>query len=168
MHRIYVSGMNSPLGRIRVAGDDRALLRVLLPCANGRERLTQELARVYGPVDLQHDGEIPSLFLEELSRYFQGKFVTFRTPVRPHGTAFQKRVWKILARIPYGETRSYGWVAKKAGVPGGARAVGQANARNPVPIMVPCHRVVAGDGTLGGFSSGVEHKKLLLRMEKRL
>ena len=76
--------------------------------------------------------------------------------------------WKSLSRISYGETRSSGWVAEKAGVPGGARAVGQANARNPLPIIIPCHRIVAGDGTLGGFSSGVAHKKILLRLEQRL
>ncbi len=167
MLRIYVDSLNTPLGRIRVAGDDRALLRVLLPCDHGRERLNLELTRAYAPLEIRDGGEIPSRFLEELARYFQGKLVSFQTPVRPHGTPFQKRVWKILTRIPSGETRSYGWVAGRAGIPGGARAVGQANARNPLPIVVPCHRVVAADGKLGGFSSGVEQKRFLLRLEQR-
>jgi methylated-DNA-[protein]-cysteine S-methyltransferase len=106
-------------------------------------------------------------FLEELSRYFQGDLFSFQTPVNPQGTPFQKKVWRVLAGIPYGETRSYGWVAVQSGVPAGARAVGQANRRNPLPLIVPCHRVISADGGIGGYSSGTARKRWLLRWESR-
>jgi methylated-DNA-[protein]-cysteine S-methyltransferase len=163
---IHLDTTDTPLGRIWVAADGRALLRVLLNGDPSPERLEQELVRTYGPLAFRHGGEIPACFAQELAAYLQGEIRSFRTPVRPHGTPFQKRVWKVLARIPYGETRTYGWVARGAGIPGGARAVGQANARNPVPLLVPCHRVVAADGTLGGFSSGLRVKRFLLDLER--
>lgn len=81
------------------------------------------------------------------------------------GTPFQKRVWRQLLKIPFGETRSYGWIAKKMGLNGGAQAVGQVVKKNPVPILIPCHRVIASDGSVGGYSSGVSIKKKLLRHE---
>ncbi|HLP42441.1 MAG TPA: methylated-DNA--[protein]-cysteine S-methyltransferase, partial [Fibrobacteria bacterium] len=83
----------------------------------------------------------------------------------PRGTAFQLRIWAELARIPYGETWSYGELAKRAGSPGAARAVGTANGRNPLCILIPCHRVVRGTGDLGGFAGGVENKAFLLALE---
>jgi len=165
--RIYLDEIETPLGRIGVAGDDRAVLRVLLPGPQGLAWLKQELLRVCGPVEFKRGGEIPGRFSEELAGYFQGTLFTFRTPVRVQGTPFQERVWEILSRIPYGETRTYGWVARCAGTPGGARAVGQANARNPLPLVVPCHRVVAANGRLGGFSSGRDQKRFLLALEQR-
>lgn len=102
---------------------------------------------------------------EELKEYFAGKRRTFTFPLEPEGTAFEKRVWKALEKIPYGETRTYSDVARSIGNPTAARAVGAANGRNPIPIVVPCHRVVAAGGKLGGFGGGLPLKKKLLSLE---
>jgi O-6-methylguanine DNA methyltransferase len=98
--------------------------------------------------------------------YLSGKSRSFSLPIDLDGqTPFQKKVWQMLQTIPYGRVRSYGWVARKIGKPGAARAVGAACGANPVPLLVPCHRVVAGDGSLGGFSGGLSNKKRLLKLE---
>jgi methylated-DNA-[protein]-cysteine S-methyltransferase len=110
---------------------------------------------------------------EEISAYFAGELRDFSLPLRPAGTAFQLGVWEALRRIPYGETRSYGELARELGRPGGARAVGQANGRNPLPLLVPCHRVLASDGGIGGYMGdwsagrGVAIKRWLLELERR-
>jgi len=164
---IHVDSLRTPLGRIWAAAGERALLRVLLPGSGGRDRLLRDLAGSHGRVRIAGRNALTAGFFEELNAYFQRKLFVFSTPVAPQGTDFQQRVWQALRGIPYGETRSYGSVAGQVGLPrGGARAVGQANARNPVPIIVPCHRVVASDGGLGGFSSGLDHKRRLLRLER--
>ncbi len=103
---------------------------------------------------------------EELDEYFVGKRRDFDLPLAPKGTEFQKRVWECLRNIPYGETRSYKDIAIAAGSPKGFRAVGMANNRNPIAIIVPCHRVVGSDGKLVGYASGVEKKTFLLELEK--
>ena len=105
------------------------------------------------------------LVAEELKEYFAGKRRTFTFPLEPEGTAFEKRVWKALEKIPYGATRTYGDIARSIGNPSAARAVGAANRRNPIPIVVPCHRVVAAGGKLGGFGGGLPLKKKLLSLE---
>ncbi len=103
----------------------------------------------------------------ELDRYFAGRPTTFSVPLDPQvGTPFQRRVWEELTRIPYGETRSYGEVAAALGSPRAARAVGSANGSNTIPIVVPCHRVIKADGGLGGYGSGVEIKRKLLKLEQ--
>jgi len=99
--------------------------------------------------------------------YYSGKKIEFPDALDFSGaTEFQKQVWQAAQRIPQGETRSYGWIAKQIGKPRAARAVGQALGKNPFLIIVPCHRVIAGDGTLGGFGCGLPAKKKLLKMEK--
>lgn len=104
--------------------------------------------------------------MDALTGYFAGKPTHFKTPVDlSTGTPFQQRVWRKLIEIPYGEVRTYKWVAKEIGLPKGVRAVGQACGSNPVPIIVPCHRVIRADGSLGGYSSGVALKKELLKLE---
>ncbi len=101
----------------------------------------------------------------ELRDYCAGKRTQFTFPVRPAGTDFNQRVWQELARIPYGETRTYGQLARTIGRPKAARAVGTANGRNPIPIVLPCHRVVASGGKLGGYGGGLELKRKLLELE---
>jgi len=101
-----------------------------------------------------------------LSAYLEGTRRSFDLPLDLEGqTAFRTKVWAVLQTIPYGRVRSYGWVARKVGRPRAARAVGAACGANPVPLLVPCHRVVASDGSLGGFSGGLPTKKQLLRLE---
>jgi O-6-methylguanine DNA methyltransferase len=107
----------------------------------------------------------------ELREYFEGRRRSFEVPAAAAGTAFQRRVWAALREIPCGETRTYGELAEAVGSPGGSRAVGQANRRNPVPIVIPCHRVLASGGGVGGYmgewhdGAGTELKRALLRLE---
>ena len=103
---------------------------------------------------------------KELSEYFSGErtFFTCRTMFTV-GTAFEKKVWEMLREIPYGETRTYKWLAEKVGKPQAFRAVGRALGKNPIPIIVPCHRIIESDGTLGGYSSGIDIKRRLLEIE---
>ena len=101
-----------------------------------------------------------------IEAYLEGKVRRLDVPVDFNGqTPFHRKVWEVLQRIPYGRVRSYGWVARKVGKPKAARAVGAACGANPVPLLVPCHRVIAGDGSLGGFSGGLGVKKRLLKLE---
>jgi methylated-DNA-[protein]-cysteine S-methyltransferase len=104
---------------------------------------------------------------KQLEEYFSGKRKQFDLPLRPSGTAFQQNVWKALISIPYGETRSYKQVAQMVGNPDASRAVGMANNRNPIVIIVPCHRVVGSNGSLVGYAYGLEMKKKLLELEKK-
>lgn len=102
----------------------------------------------------------------QLLEYLRGERRTFQLPLAPRGTPFQQLVWKLLLDIPYGEVVSYRELALRTGRPRGCRAVGQANRRNPLPILIPCHRVTAADGSLGGYAGGLELKQYLLRLEE--
>ncbi len=104
----------------------------------------------------------------QLESYFAGKRRTFSLPLSPRGTPFQRRVWTALEAIPYGETASYGEIAAAIGAPGSARAVGAANGANPLPIVIPCHRVIGADGSLTGYGGGMERKKRLLALEAKV
>jgi methylated-DNA-[protein]-cysteine S-methyltransferase len=102
---------------------------------------------------------------DQLDAYFAGTLTHFTLPLAPHGTAFQQRVWAALLEIPYGQTESYGELAERIGSPGAARAVGLANGKNPIGIVIPCHRVVGATGSLTGYGGGLERKKQLLDLE---
>lgn len=102
---------------------------------------------------------------KELQEYFRGVRKSFQLPLNPAGTPFQRKVWQELCRIPYGETATYGAIAARIGNPKAVRAVGQANHRNPIPILIPCHRVVAANGRLGGYGGGTDLKIKLLKLE---
>ncbi len=104
--------------------------------------------------------------LNELKDYFAGRLRKFKSPIDPQGTPFQKKVWKELLRIPYGESASYGEVAAKIGNPKACRAVGMANNKNPIPVIIPCHRVIGKDGSLVGYGSGIGIKRRMLEIEK--
>ena len=101
----------------------------------------------------------------QLAEYFSGTRRRFDLPLAPQGTPFQRAVWQALAEIPYSETRSYGEIAAQLGKPGAARAVGMANHRNPIPVIIPCHRVIGADGALTGYAGGMENKAWLLALE---
>jgi methylated-DNA-[protein]-cysteine S-methyltransferase len=104
---------------------------------------------------------------KQLQEYFKGKRQQFELPLQVYGTPFQVKVWNQLAKIPYGKTVSYKQIAQKIKQPAATRAVGNANGRNPVPIVIPCHRVIATDGKLGGYSAGLEIKQRLLDLERK-
>ena len=112
------------------------------------------------------EGSTPASFIKEMSGYFKGFDKGFKQKVQfMEGTEFEKDVWKALNNIPFGETRSYKWIAERIGRPGASRAVGQALSKNPIPIVIPCHRVIESDGSMGGYSGGVNIKVRLLEME---
>ena len=117
-------------------------------------------------INIQRNDSLLKHEIDLLQAYFQGKQVDFDFPLDlSSSTTFQKKVWEKLREIPYGECRSYAWVAEQIGNPRAARAVGMANNKNPLPPVIPCHRVIGSDGTLTGYASGLHIKKLLLEME---
>src|SRR5690606_40805710 len=109
---------------------------------------------------------ILDLTRRELDAYFAGRLRAFSVPVAPRGTPFQQRVWAALREIPYGSTTTYGAIAAKLGAQAAVRAVGAANGANPIPIIVPCHRVIGANGSLTGFGGGLERKRFLLDLER--
>ncbi|MFB3239606.1 methylated-DNA--[protein]-cysteine S-methyltransferase [Aeromonas salmonicida] len=113
----------------------------------------------------QQDGEALAPYLAEFAAYFAGRLQRFTLPLAAHGTAFQQAVWQALCDIPYGETRSYGDIARTIGKPAAVRAVGAANGRNPLSIIVPCHRVIGQNGSLTGYAGGLPIKQQLLALE---
>ncbi|WP_207538968.1 methylated-DNA--[protein]-cysteine S-methyltransferase [Sabulicella rubraurantiaca] len=140
--------LHTPLGEITVTEEEGAI--VALDWGRGRDQEATPLLEAAR---------------EQLHEYFDGERTSFQLPLAPHGTAFQRRVWAALCRIPPGTTRSYLEIAREVGsVP---RAVGQANGRNPIPILIPCHRVIAADGSAGGYSGegGLDTKRFLLALE---
>ena len=164
MTTYYTTTVESPCGPLFcVVGEDGAVVRIEFE--NGREaqKLTRRLAD--SGVRIVEDSERTAEVRRQLEEYFAGERETFDLPLAPKGTAFEKSVWNELSRIPYGETRSYAEIARAIGKPGAARAVGRANGANPIPIVVPCHRVIGANGSLTGFGGGLEVKSLLLEIE---
>ena len=155
-------------GWMAVAGSEKGIRWIVLP-EQTRQGAMDALART---LKGQHAGKHPELFdrfSEQVCRYLRGEVASWdvRLDMDMEGTpTFSQKAWAVCRTIPSGETRSYGWLAAQAGRPGAARAAGQAMARNPVPLVVPCHRVIAGDGGLGGFGGGTEMKVRLLELEK--
>ena len=151
---------DTPIGTLRLVGDERHLERVDLPNAAAREpETTWQRTRRTLPSALR-------AARGQLSEYFEGTRRDFDLPLSPNGTVFQRRVWEELGRIPYGETISYGELAHRIGKPTASRAVGAANGRNPLAIVVPCHRVIGADGTLTGYGGGLPVKEKLLALER--
>ena len=149
----------SPVGPILLLSDGRALTGLYI----GAEHRNAPATAAGTPTD-----ELLERARAELARYFAGEDVVFSIPLAPRGTAFQRDVWRALLTIPRGETRSYHDVAEAIGRPRAVRAVGQANARNPISIFVPCHRVIGRDGSLTGYGGGLDVKRWLLDHEARL
>ncbi len=150
--------MESPVGELLVAADENAV--TMIGFREGRHPgMIAEGWRQGGPVVAEAR--------RQLSEYFQGRRRRFDLPLAPSGTPFQLRAWRALQEIPYGATRSYGEQARAMGQPRAVRAVGAANGRNPIAIVVPCHRVIGGDGTLTGYGGGLDIKQYLIELERR-
>lgn len=145
----------SCLGQVVIAESDGAITHLFFECDK--------------PTLSSGNSETPLLrrAFRQLDGYFTGRLKVFDLPLAPHGTDFQRKVWKVLQSIPYGQAVSYKEVALRLGSPGAARAVGMANNRNPIPIFIPCHRVIGADGSLVGYGSGIEIKARLLEIEGR-
>lgn len=148
MNRIV---FDTPVGPLGLEEEDGRLTRLYLP--------NQPAERLGDEVPVLARGRA------ELLEYFRGERREFTVPLDPRGTPFRQRVWAALAAVPYGETVTYGELARRAGSPGAVRAVGQANHFNPLPIFLPCHRVVGADGSLTGYAGGLDMKRFLLELE---
>ncbi len=162
MPPLYWTRHPTPWGSLRLLATDRGLCRVVLPGEQGVERWIE---RHLGSSVLVEGAAVLREAAEQLRRYLSGEGRSFDLPLDIYGTAFQRAVWQALLEIPYGETRSYAQVAAAVGRPRAARAVGAANAANPLPLVIPCHRVVASGGSLGGYGGGLALKEALLRLE---
>lgn len=145
----------SPIGELTLIGDGAALTEILFANSPRRETLRQSLPQ----------GELPQA-AEQLQAYFAGTLQHFTVPLAPKGTPFQTRVWALLREIPFAETTTYGALAALLGNPNASRAVGLANGSNPLPIIVPCHRVIGANGQLTGFAGGLPAKSWLLDWER--
>ncbi len=148
---------DSPLGPLLVAGDGDRLHRISFPTERGSP-----------PADWRRDDSLFVTAYRQLDAYFAGELTEFDLPLRLAGTAFQNKVWTALCDIPFGETTSYGALASRIGKPTASRAVGGANGANPLPIVVPCHRVIGSNKSLTGFGGGIETKRFLLAHEQRV
>ena len=148
--------IDSPVGPITLAGDDDVLTQLVMHEQRHAPRDQHEW-----PQDPNAFGDV----VDQLKAYWEGELRDFDVPLRLDGTEFQKRVWRGLQEIPYGETWSYGQLAEHIGAPGAQRAVGLANGKNPIAIIVPCHRVIGANGTMVGYGGGLDRKGFLLALE---
>ena len=147
----------SPIGELLLAGDPTGLQHIQFKDRDFTP-----------PPDWQAVAALPYPVADQLDSYFAGHLGSFDLPLNPQGTAFQRKVWAALAEIPYGETISYLELAHRIGNPNAVRAVGLANGKNPLPIVVPCHRVIGSNGALVGYASGLPIKRALLALEGAL
>ncbi len=152
---IYTT-FDSPLGPLLATGDGHALTRLDMQAA----RRPVAIGAAW-----RHDDAAFEELRSQLHEYFAGRRRTFELALAPAGSAFERRVWSALLEVPYGETSSYGELARRIGAPGAARAVGLANGRNPIAVIIPCHRVIGSDGSLTGYGGGLARKRLLLDLE---
>ena len=162
MDQTFFEIIESPVGKLALAARADGLTTILF------EPHDPSVFAAWRPSDAAAPGASAVLARtrHQLAAYFAGDLTTFDLPLSPTGTSFQRRVWDALRRIPFGESTSYGQIARGLGVPNSARAVGAANGRNPIPIIVPCHRVIGANGSLTGFGGGIERKHWLLEHER--
>jgi O-6-methylguanine DNA methyltransferase len=163
---VRLRAIDTPIGPMTIGATDAA---VVLADFSQRPMMPAQLASVRRRIGPTAEGDAPLLDATEgqLREYFAGRRIAFDLPLDLPGSAFQERVWGELTRIPYGQTISYRELAERVGVPAGTRAVGRANGSNRLAIIVPCHRVVASGGGLGGYGGGLAAKRLLLDLEAR-
>ena len=161
----YYDIIATPIGRLFVGGSARGLHRIdfIDDHRDGASRVAL-LERESGE-PAERDSEAAAFATAQLSEYFAGERSEFDLPLHPVGTDFQLRVWEALLDVPYGETVSYGEIAEAIGNPGGSRAVGAANGRNPISIVAPCHRIIGANGSLTGYGGGLDRKAWLLNLE---
>ncbi|MGI9251949.1 MAG: methylated-DNA--[protein]-cysteine S-methyltransferase [Pseudohongiellaceae bacterium] len=154
--KTYYTYHNTPIGKLLLAGTSEKL--TLLGFPSGKMQRRHEPDWIEDPTPFRE-------VVRQLDAYFSGELQGFTLPLAPKGTAFQEAVWAALREIPYGETWSYGKLANHIGKPSASRAVGAANGQNPIPVIIPCHRVVGSSGKLTGFGGGLDTKEYLLSLE---
>lgn len=163
--RISYTMMDSPLGQLVIAATDHGLCAVHFGSTHAESEAL--LRREYPRAKITRDDKRLRYWVTAIQNYFQGHDFASHLSLDLRATAFQQRVWQALRKIPYGETRSYSEVAEAIGRPKAARAVARACATNPVALVIPCHRVIRNDGSLGGYGGGIARKKKLLEHEQR-
>jgi AraC family transcriptional regulator of adaptative response/methylated-DNA-[protein]-cysteine methyltransferase len=161
---VFFTLIESPIGTLYAAATDQGICLLEFDGKERRKRQLAALSRRYGSV-MEGENAHLALLRRELAAYFAGRLRRFTVPLVLVGTHFERQVWEALCRIPYGGTRTYGEVARELDAPDGFRAVGRANGRNPVSIVVPCHRVVGAGGKLTGYGGGLWRKAHLLALE---
>ncbi len=162
--KLYCTTFDSRIGRIYVASTENGVCKISVPRESRKDFF--EWIRRHSDVENVVDNRARNKeVLDQLTRYFNGKLATFTCPIDLIGTPFQVRVWKELSKIPYGTTITYKNLAKRVSAPRAFQAVGRANGANPLPIIVPCHRVLGKNGALVGYSCGIKTKEFLLRLE---
>ncbi len=165
MVEVYYASCTSPIGTIRVASDKVGVC--LVSFGGTEEKFLKELSAA-GFRHARVDQEFNRGVLQEIEAFFAGKLARFSSPLHLQGGPFDIKVWQALQRIPLGETRSYEEIACAIGNPRACRAVGGANGRNHLPLLIPCHRVIRKDGSLGGFGGGTKIKQWLLHFEQQV
>jgi O-6-methylguanine DNA methyltransferase len=166
-HTVFYNSKEFPfLGRIYVAATEKGLCQLALPGRSIESFFERVLNRFQPHFFTEHTDPFQDLY-QQLERFFTGSTSTFSLPLDLQGTPFQCQVWEALKAIPYGETRSYTQIARAIDRPKACRAVGQANHQNPIPIVIPCHRVIGAQGNLVGYGSGLPLKEKLLDLERK-
>jgi len=162
-NRLSYTVVDSPVGELVLASSPKGLAAVLLP---GKGKPLDRLRKRFSDSDIDEDLEPNRNAVEQIRGYFSGERKTFDLLLDMRGTPFQLRVLKAVSKVPYGKTRSYGNIARTVGKPKAFRAVGNTNRTNPIPIVIPCHRIVGSDGSLTGYGGGIPLKAALLRLER--
>lgn len=164
---LYASRITMPFGVMMAIADEKAVYSLMVEDHRSSEPRMNQLQRDMSASITWGRTEPINMLEQELRDYFAGTLKEFKTPLKFCGTPFQQAVWKELCNIPYGETRSYAEIAKAIGNPSACRAIGQANTVNPLWVIVPCHRVINANGTLGGYNGGPSRKQWLLDHEQK-
>ena len=156
---MYKKVMNSPVGKIEIIEENEKIVELNIYNEEKNEKKNNIIEK---------DTKLLLEVEKQLKEYFEGKRIKFEIPLNPKGTEFMKKVWKELLNIPYGETRTYKEIAEKIGNSKASRAVGMANNKNPIPIIIPCHRVIGSNNKLVGYALGLDMKQYLLDLERKV
>jgi methylated-DNA-[protein]-cysteine S-methyltransferase len=165
--KILWTSFESPIGIVFVASTERGLCKVVLP-GEGEKRFFRWIERTFPQSALVESSREGKAVVSQLLEYFKNKREKFDVALDFHGSDYNVRVWKELVKIPYGTTISYKQLAKRVGTPTAYQTVGHANGMNPIPIIVPCHRVIGSDGSMTGYGGGIKTKEYLLKLEGAL
>jgi O-6-methylguanine DNA methyltransferase len=166
LKNLYYTTLNTPVQSLFIISSEKGLVKIQFFNKNSHIPF-QNLKEGYTDVTLIDSKLKNQTVLRQLKEYFNGTRKKFTVPLDIQGTPFQKQVWEAVSQVPYGETCSYGEIARRIGKPKAVRAVGMANHNNPVPIVIPCHRIIGADGSLTGYGAGISIKEKLLHLEQK-